>query len=96
MIGPGLRIAIFAVTGTNSRVLSEGEALKGWQLGEHITEGVVSSGPAGDVVIEPPAGANLVRPPPPVAVQSGQPGTAMAGPPGATNRCDAYCCWSIY
>jgi hypothetical protein len=32
VIGPDLRMAIFAMTGTNSRVLSEGETLKGWRL----------------------------------------------------------------
>src|ERR1700719_1106880 len=31
VIGPDLRMAIFAVTGTNSRVLSEGETLNGWR-----------------------------------------------------------------
>jgi hypothetical protein len=82
VIGPDLRIAIFAVTGTNSRVLSEGEALKGWRLESISPEGVVLSGPAGNIVLEPQPDANLVRPPPPVAVQSGQPGAAMAGAPG--------------
>ena len=82
VIGPGLRIAIFAVTGTNSRVLSEGEALKGWRLESISPEGVMLSGPAGNIVLEPQPDANLVRPPPPVAVQSGQPDTAMAGAPG--------------
>ena len=32
VLGPDLRVAIFAVAGTNSRVLSEGEALRGWRL----------------------------------------------------------------
>jgi hypothetical protein len=82
VIGPDFRIAIFAVTGTNSRVLSEGEALKGWRLESISPEGVVLSGPAGDIVLEPQPDANLVRPPPPVAVPSGQPGAAMAGAPG--------------
>src|SRR6267143_1680195 len=82
VIGPDLRIAIFAVTGTNSRALSEGEALKGWRLESISPEGVVLSGPAGNIVLEPQPDANLVRPPPPVAVQSGQPGAAMAGAPG--------------
>ena len=82
VIGPDLRIAIFALTGTNSRVLSEGEALKGWRLESISPEGVVLSGPAGNTVLEPQRDANLVRPPPPVAVQSGQPGAAMAGAPG--------------
>ncbi len=81
VIGPGLRIAIFAVTATNSRVLSEGEALKGWRLERISPEGVVLSGPAGNIVLEPQPDANLVRPPLLVAVQSGQLGAAMAGPP---------------
>jgi hypothetical protein len=82
VIGPDLRIAIFAVTAANSRVLSEGEALNGWRLKSISPEGVVLSGPAGNIVLEPQPDANLVRPPPPVAVQSGQPGAAMAGAPG--------------
>src|ERR1700746_809339 len=63
VIGPDLRIAIFAVTGTNSRVLSEGEALKGWRLESISPEGVVLSGPDGNIVLEPQPDANLVRPP---------------------------------
>jgi hypothetical protein len=82
VIGPDLRIAIFAVTGTNSRVLSEGEALKGWRLDSISPEGVVLTGSAGNIVLKPQPDANLVPPPSPDAVQSGQPGTAMAGAPG--------------
>jgi hypothetical protein len=82
VIGPDLRIAIFAVTGANSRVLSEGGALKGWRLESISPEGVVLSGPAGNMVLEPQPDAKLVRPPPPVAVQSGQSGAAMAVAPG--------------
>jgi hypothetical protein len=67
VIGPDLRIAIFAVTGINSRVLSEGEALKGWRLESISPEGVVLSGPAGNIVLKPQPDANLVtfRQPPP-------------------------------
>jgi hypothetical protein len=82
VIGPDLRVAIFAAAGTNSRVLSEGEALKGWRLDRISPKGVVLSGPAGNVLLAPQPDANLVRPPPPVAVQSGQPGPAMVGAPG--------------
>lgn len=82
VIGSDVRIAIFAVTGTNSRVLSEGEALKGWRLESISLERVMLSGPAGNIVLEPQPDANLVRPSPPVTVQSGQPGAAMAGAPG--------------
>ena len=81
VIGPDLRIAIFAVTGTNSRVLSQGEALKGWRLESISPEGVVLSGPAGNIVLEPQTDANLVRRSPPVSVQSRQPDAAMAGAP---------------
>ena len=65
VMGPDLRIAIFAVTGTNSRVLSEGAALKGWRLESISPEGIVLSGLAGNIVLEPQPDANLVRPPPP-------------------------------
>ena len=70
VIGPDLRMAIFAVTGTNSRVLSEGETLKGWRLESISPKVVMLSGPAGNIVLKPQPDANLVRPPPPVAVQS--------------------------
>jgi hypothetical protein len=81
VIGPGLRIAIFAVTGANSCVLSEGEALKGWRLESISPVGVVLSGPAGNIMLEPQSDAKLVRPPPPVAFPSDQPRAAMAGTP---------------
>src|SRR5215813_13129296 len=80
VIGPDLRMAIFAVTGTNSRVLSEGETLKGWRLESISPKVVMLSGPAGNIVLKPQPDANLVRPPPPVAVQPGQPDPPMAGP----------------
>src|SRR5690348_18459289 len=79
VIGPDLRMAIFAVTGTNWRVLSEGETLKGWRLESISPKAVMLSGPAGNIVLKPQPDANLVRPPPPVAVQSGQPDPPMAG-----------------
>src|ERR1700720_4865574 len=82
VIGPDLRVAIFAVTGTNSRVLSEGETLKGWRLESISPKAVMLSGPAGNIVLKPQPDANLVRPPPPVAVQSGQPDPPMAGAAG--------------
>lgn len=82
VIGPDLRMAIFAVTGTNSRVLSEGETLKGWRLESISPKAVMLSGPAGNIVLKPQPDANLVRPPPPVAVQSGQPDPPMAGAAG--------------
>lgn len=82
VIGSDLRIAIFAVAGTNSRVLSEGEALKGWRLDRISPKGVVLSGPAGNILLEPQPDAELVRPPLPVPVQSAQPGPAMVGAPG--------------
>ena len=82
MIGPDLRMAIFAVTGTNSRVLSEGETLNGWRLESISPKVVMLSGPAGNIVLKPQPDANLVRPPPPVAVQSGQPDPPVAGAAG--------------
>src|ERR1700758_3986517 len=84
VIGPDLRMAIFAVTGTNSHVLSEGETLNGWRLESISPKAVMLSGPAGNIVLKPQPDANLVRPPPPVAVQSGQPDPPMAGAAGQT------------
>jgi hypothetical protein len=88
VIGPDLRIAIFAVSGTNSLVLSEGETLKDWRL-DRISPGkVLLSGPAGIIKLEPKLDANLVRPPRPVAVPPGElepgvpPGAELAGVPG--------------
>jgi hypothetical protein len=81
VIGPDLRVAIFAVAGTNSRVLSEGEALRGWRLDRISPKEVALSGPAGNILLAPQSDANLVQPPPPVAVQSSRPGLAVAGAP---------------
>ena len=53
VIGPDLRMAIFAVTGTNSRVLSEGETLNGWRLESISPKVVMLSGPAGNIVLKP-------------------------------------------
>ena len=82
VIGPDLRMAIFAVTGTNSRVLSEGETLNGWRLESISPKVVMLSGPAGNIVLKPQPDANPVRPPPPVALQSSQPDPPMAGAAG--------------
>jgi hypothetical protein len=82
VIGPDLRMAIFAETGTNSRVLSEGEMLKGWRLESISPKVVMLSGPAGNIVLKPQPDANLVRPPRPVAVQSDQPDPPIAGAAG--------------
>jgi hypothetical protein len=87
VIGSDLRVAIFAVTGTNPRVLSEGETLKGWRLDSISPEKVSLSSPAGTITLEPKPDANLVRTPPPVAVRPGalEPslpqGMALAGVP---------------
>jgi hypothetical protein len=81
VIGPDLRIAIFAMSGTNARVLSQGEVLKGWRLDSISPKGVVLSGPAGNIMLEPQADAKLVRPPPPVVVQPDQPGAVVATAP---------------
>jgi hypothetical protein len=86
-IGPNLRIAIFAVSGTNPLVLSEGETLKDWRL-DRISPGkVLLSGPAGTIKLVPKPDADLVRPAPPVAVRpselepSAPPGAELAGAP---------------
>jgi hypothetical protein len=85
VIGSDLRIAIFAVTGASPLVLSEGEALKDWRLDSISPERVELSGPAGNITLKPELDANLVRSPPPAAVQSsklelGVPtGAALAG-----------------
>ncbi len=87
VIGPDLRIAIFAVTGASPLMLSESDTLKDWRLDSISLERVVLSGPAGSIVLEPKPDANLVRPPPPAAVQAGQlepdvpHGVALAGAP---------------
>ena len=86
VIVPDQRTAIFAVSGTNPLVLSEGETLKGWRL-ERISPGkVLLSGPAGTIELEPTPDANLVRPAPPVAVRASEPsvppGAELAGAPG--------------
>jgi hypothetical protein len=87
VIGPDLRIAIFAVSGTNPVVLSEGQTLKDWRL-DRISPGKVSlTGPAGSITLEPKPDANLVRAPP-LAVRPGEfepsipPGAELAGAAG--------------
>src|SRR5215813_10814573 len=84
VIGPDLRMAIFAVTGTNSRVLSEGETLKGWRLESISPKVVMLSGPAGNIVSgsTPSACCGPARPARP----------ADGWSDGATNGCDAYYC----
>ena len=85
VIGPDRRIAIFAVTGANPLLLSEGDTLKEWRLDSISAEKVLLSGPAGKLTLEPRADANLVRSPP-LAVQPGQvePGV----PPGAASAAE--------
>src|SRR5215472_13230368 len=88
VIAPDLRIAIFAVSGTNSLVLSEGETLKDWRLDRILPGKVLLGGPAGTIELELKPDANLVRPPPPIVVRSDKlepsvpPGTELAGAPG--------------
>ena len=69
-------------------MLSEGETLKDWRL-DRISPGkVLLSGPAGTMKLEPKPDADLVRPPPPVAVQPSElepsvpPGAELAGAAG--------------
>src|SRR6201995_1796046 len=71
VIAPDLRIAIFAVSGTNALVLSEGETLKDWRLDSISPGKVLLSGPAGTIKLAPKLDANLVRPPRPVAAPPG-------------------------
>jgi hypothetical protein len=72
LIGPDVRIAIFAVTGATPLVLSEGDALKGWRLDSISPKRVVLSGAAGSIALKPGPDPNLVRPPSPAAIQSDQ------------------------
>jgi hypothetical protein len=72
LIGPGLRIAIFAVAGSNPLALSEGEALRGWRLESISAEKVVLSEQAGSITLAPKPDANLARSPPPAAAWPGQ------------------------
>src|ERR1700747_3287197 len=92
VIGPDLRMAIFAVTGTNSRVLSEGETLNGWRLESISTKVVMLSGPAVNNRPHASAGCNSVPPPPACCgpVRPARPADGWCG--GATNGCDAYYC----
>ena len=70
---PDQRIAIFAVNGTKSVVLSEGEALNDWRIDSISPQKVSLSGPAGTMTLKPKPDANLVRPVPPAAPPAGQP-----------------------
>jgi len=88
VIGPDLRIAIFAVSGTNSRVLSEGETLRDWRLDRISPGNVLLSGPAGTMKLGLQPDPNLVRPSPPVGIRPGAlepsapPAAEVAGAPG--------------
>jgi hypothetical protein len=81
---PDQRIAIFAVNGTKSVVLSEGEALKDWRIDSISPQKVSLSGPAGTMTLKPKPDANLVRPAPPAAAPAGQPQRDV--PPGFLHR----------
>jgi hypothetical protein len=72
VIEPDRRIAIFAVNGAKSVVLSEGEALKDWRIDSISRQEVLLSGPAGTMTLKPKADANLVRPAPPAATPISQ------------------------
>jgi hypothetical protein len=78
-----LREAIFAVTGADPLVLSEGDTLRGWRLDSIAPEKVVLSGPDGSMALAPKPDANLVRSPPPAAAGPGQfaPGLPAVPPP---------------
>lgn len=81
VIGPDLRIAIFAVSGANPRLLSPGDMLKGWRLDSISPQKVVFSGPTGSLALAPQPDAALVRPPPPVAAPPSLPAAATADAP---------------
>jgi hypothetical protein len=70
VIAPDLRIAIFAVSGANSLVLSEGQRLNDWRLDRILPGEVLLSDRGSTIKLEPRPDANLVRPAPPVAVRS--------------------------
>jgi len=84
VIEPDRRIAIFAVNGTKSVVLSEGEALKDWRIDSISPQKVSLSGPAGTMTLKPKPDANLVRSAPPAAAPAGQPQPDV--PPGFLHR----------
>src|ERR1700730_10285292 len=84
VIEPDQRIAIFAVNGTKSVVLSEGEALNDWRIDSISPQKVSLSGPAGTMTLKPKPDANLVRPAPPAAPPAGQPQPDM--PPRFLHR----------
>ena len=89
VIGPDLRIAIFAVSGADSLVLSEGETLKDWRLDRVSPGKVLLSGPAGTIKLEAKPDA-----------KSGSRPYACCGPTrpgagwcaGAANGHDSYAC----
>src|SRR6478672_142866 len=92
VIQPDRQLAIFAVTGAETRILSVGQALNGWKLDSISPEGVSLSGPGGTRTLQPEGDTTLVRQarlpaapakPPPAAQAPGQPqaGAAPTTPP---------------
>ena len=73
VIEPDQRIAVFAVNGTKSVALSEGELLKDWRVNSISLQKVSLSGPAGTMTLKPETDANLVRPVPPATPREPQP-----------------------
>jgi hypothetical protein len=83
VIEPDQRIAIFAVNGAKSVILSEGEKLNDWRVS--ISPQQVSlSGPSGTMTLKPKPDANLVRPAAPSASPAGPP--QPDGPPRFLHR----------
>ena len=93
VIQPDRQLAIFAVTGAETRILSVGQALNGWKLDSISSEGVSLSGPGGTRTLQPEGDATLVRQarlpaapaqPPPAAPPGQAPAPPQAGvaPPG--------------
>ena len=88
VIQPDRQIAIFAVTGRETRILSVGQALNGWKLDSISPEGVSLSGPGGTRTPKPKVDTKLVRQarlpaapaqPQPAAAPRQAPGRPQAG-----------------
>ena len=75
VIEPDRRIAIFAVNGTKSVALSEGETLNDWRIDSISPQQVSLSGPGGTMTLKPKPDADLIRRAPPAAVPTSQPQT---------------------
>jgi uncharacterized protein len=67
LVGPSLRIAVFALGGTESRVVSEGDKVSDWRIVSITPREVVLSGPGGITRVQPqqdPQARDALRAPP--------------------------------